>query len=147
MSFQPSNLDISNIVFSDAGIDPDTGLEQYAGTHDWSNPEDKVSIQFLRKELEWDSKGDLIKGFSAEYEGPVAQLESEYFFAESICGEQDGKFLVHWKGYTEKERTWEPPSSFTDADYLQQLIQDFRARSAPKQPSPGFFSSLLSLVF
>ena len=64
--------DASGVVFTLSGVDSDTGLAQYTGTGDWEAPEDQAFIQFLRGELAWDRKGNLITGSSVEYEKTVS---------------------------------------------------------------------------
>ena len=66
------------------------------------------------------------KDFEKEGEGEEEEEDGkDYFIPEYICDEKDGLFLVHWQGYTIQDRTWEPASSFSSAEYLEELIHKY----------------------
>jgi len=40
------------------------------------------------------------------------------------------EYLVHWKGYTDADRTWVPAKELT---YAKELVQEFLSRQKPKE--------------
>ena len=49
--------------------------------------------------------------------------------------DENGKieYLIHWKGYSHAENTWEPPKNLK---HCQQLVREFHLRN-PDRPNPG----------
>lgn len=82
-------------------------------------------------------KEDVIEGRPQTELPPIIVDEHEEFEVEQIIDSRiyrnKSQYLVHWKGYTVMDRTWEP---IENLENCKDLIQQFHIDN-PQRPQPG----------